>query len=132
MGMSKRGVPRIIGTPSDNESEYIRYCKSCLGKSAWIKIKFIKDRCWGGKWRVGSLNNGELKKKTTAIYNLHTEYHQFLKPAYGEEILKNKIPNQPHLPIFKDLIVSFLLFIVIHLKVMLFIVQFIIYEAFTA
>lgn len=31
--------------------------------TAWVKIKFVKDRCCGGKWRVGSLKCGELEKK---------------------------------------------------------------------
>ena len=31
--------------------------------NSWVKIDFVKDRCCGGKWRVGPLKSGELEKK---------------------------------------------------------------------
>jgi len=32
-------------------------------KVARVEIDFVKDRCCGGKWRVGPLKSGELEKK---------------------------------------------------------------------
>ena len=31
--------------------------------TSWVKIEFVKDRCCGGKWKVGSLKSGKLEKK---------------------------------------------------------------------
>jgi len=31
--------------------------------TSWVKIDFVKDRCCGGKWRVGPLKSGQLEKK---------------------------------------------------------------------
>ena len=31
--------------------------------TSWVKLEFVKGRCCGGKWRIGSLKSGELEKK---------------------------------------------------------------------
>ena len=39
--------------------------KSCIYvlNILWVKIEFVKDRCCGGKWRVGLLKSREMEKK---------------------------------------------------------------------
>ena len=49
---------------NNKNKQYMRYCKSCLGKSdntvglavRFIQINFVKDRCCGGKWRKKVMN----------------------------------------------------------------------------